>query len=78
MALRGVNLLTATTIIAEIGDLQRFATAPRIENDACIPLVAGRDFDDNQFAELASLTRYSPVRDIVTNPVPVAIDVTRA
>jgi uncharacterized OsmC-like protein len=36
------------------------------------------DFDDNQLAELASLTRYSPVRDIVSNPVPVAIDVTRA
>ncbi len=36
------------------------------------------DFDDNQLAELASLTRYSPVRDIVTNPVPVAIDLTRA
>ena len=28
MALRGVNLLTATTIVAEIGDLQRFASAP--------------------------------------------------
>jgi uncharacterized OsmC-like protein len=36
------------------------------------------DFDDNQLAELASLTRYSPVRDIVSNPVPVAIDLARA
>ena len=36
------------------------------------------DLDDDQVAELASLTRYSPVRDIVSNPVPVAIDVTRA
>jgi len=36
------------------------------------------DFDDEQLAELASLTRYSPVRDIVNNPVPVAIDVARA
>jgi uncharacterized OsmC-like protein len=36
------------------------------------------DFDDDQLAELASLTRYSPVRDIVSNPVPVAIDVARA
>lgn len=27
MALRGVNLLTATTIVAEIGDLRRFASA---------------------------------------------------
>jgi uncharacterized OsmC-like protein len=39
--------------------------------------VAG-DFDDNQLAELESLTRFSPVRDIVSNPVPVAIDVARA
>jgi uncharacterized OsmC-like protein len=34
-------------------------------------------FDDEQLAELASLTRYSPVRDIVSNPVPVTIDVAR-
>lgn len=30
MALRGVNLLTATTIVAEIGDLHRFANAPQL------------------------------------------------
>jgi Transposase IS116/IS110/IS902 family len=30
MALRGVNLLTATTEVAEIGDLQRFASAPQL------------------------------------------------
>jgi hypothetical protein len=36
------------------------------------------DFDDAQLAELASLTRFSPVRDIVANPVPVALDVVRA
>ncbi|WUR11599.1 IS110 family transposase [[Empedobacter] haloabium] len=29
MALRGVNLLTAATVMAEIGDLHRFATAPQ-------------------------------------------------
>jgi uncharacterized OsmC-like protein len=39
---------------------------------------AAGDFDDDQLAELARLTRYSPVRDIVSNPVPLAIDVTRA
>jgi uncharacterized OsmC-like protein len=39
--------------------------------------VAG-DLDDDQLAELAGLTRYSPVRDMVSNPVPVAIDVARA
>jgi uncharacterized OsmC-like protein len=36
------------------------------------------DLDDDQLAELAGLVRYSPVRDIVSNPVPVEIDVTRA
>ena len=30
MALRGINLLTATTIVAEIGDLRRFASAPQL------------------------------------------------
>jgi uncharacterized OsmC-like protein len=39
--------------------------------------VAG-DFDDDQLAELATLARFSPVRDTVANPVRVAIDVARA
>lgn len=39
---------------------------------------ASGDFDDEQLAELARLTGYSPVLDIVRNPVPVAIDVVRA
>ena len=43
-----------------------------------VTITATGDFDDDQFAELADLTRYSPVRDIVSNPVPVAIDLTRA
>jgi transposase len=30
MALRGVSLLTATTIVAEVGDLKRFASAPQL------------------------------------------------
>lgn len=30
MALRGVNLLTATTVVAEIGDLKRFSSAPQL------------------------------------------------
>lgn len=30
MALRGVNLLTAVTVVAEIGDLKRFASAPQL------------------------------------------------
>jgi uncharacterized OsmC-like protein len=43
-----------------------------------VSIKASGDLDDNQLAELASLTRYSPVRDIVSNPVPVAIDLVRA
>ncbi len=38
----------------------------------------GGDFTDDQLAELASLTRFSPVPDMVVNPVPVDIDVVRA
>ena len=30
LALRGVSLLTATTIVAEIGDLRRFGSAPQL------------------------------------------------
>ena len=30
MALRGINRLTATTVVAEIGDLRRFANAPQL------------------------------------------------
>ena len=30
MALRGVSLLAATTVMAEIGDLHRFACAPQL------------------------------------------------
>ena len=40
-------------------------------------LRATGDFDDDQLAELAGLTRYSPVRDTVSNPVPVAIEIER-
>jgi uncharacterized OsmC-like protein len=42
-----------------------------------VTIKATGDFDDTQLAELTSLIRYSPVRDIVSNPVPVAVDVTR-
>ena len=30
MALRGVSLLTAVTVVAEIGDLRRFSNAPQL------------------------------------------------
>ena len=43
-----------------------------------VTLTVGGDLDDDQIAEIAGLARYSPVRDVVTNPVPVAVEVTRA
>jgi uncharacterized OsmC-like protein len=39
--------------------------------------VAG-ELDDDQLAEIADLTRFSPVRDTVANPVDVDVDVFRA
>jgi uncharacterized OsmC-like protein len=42
-----------------------------------VAITATGDFDDGQFDELVGLTRYSPVRDIVTTPLPVAIQMTR-
>jgi uncharacterized OsmC-like protein len=42
-----------------------------------VTVTAKGDFDDSQFAELVSLSRYSPVRDSVVNPVAVDIDVVR-
>jgi uncharacterized OsmC-like protein len=77
LALEGVE----TTIHGDL-DLRGFLgldsdVRPGYEQIQVAIKVAG-DFDDDQFAELASLIRYSPVRDIVSNPVPVAIDVARA
>lgn len=43
-----------------------------------VAVTAKGNFTDDQFAELAGLSRYSPVRDSVANPVDVAIDVARA
>lgn len=81
-AARGIALDGVETTIEGDLDLHGFlgldsSVRPGYEQIRITIAVAG-DFDDNQFAELASLTRYSPVRDIVSNPVPVAIDVTRA
>lgn len=42
-----------------------------------VGITAVGDFDDSQFAELTDLTRYSPVRDSVSQPVAVTIDVAR-
>jgi len=81
-AARGIALDGVETTIQGDLDLHGFLgldsnVRPGYEQIQVTINVAG-DFDDDQFAEIASLIRYSPVRDIVSNPVPVAIDVTRA
>ena len=81
-AARGIALDGLETTIQGDLDLRGFlgldsSVRPAYEQIR-VTITAAGDFDDDQLAELASLTRYSPVRDIVSNPVPVAIDVTRA
>jgi uncharacterized OsmC-like protein len=81
-AARGIALDGLETTIEGDLDLHGFLAMdadvrPGFGQIRAIIKVTG-DFDDKQLAELASLTRYSPVRDIVANPVPVAIDVARA
>ena len=80
-AARGIALDGLETTIQGDLDLHGFlgldsGVRPGYEQIS-VTITAAGDFDDNQLAELASLVRYSPVRDIVSNPVPVAIDVTR-
>ena len=81
-AARGIALEGLECTIEGDADLQGFlgldeSVRPGFEN-VRVAFKATGEFDDDQLAELASLTRYSPVRDIVSNPVPVAIEVTRA
>ena len=80
-AARGIALNGLEATIEGDVDLHGFlglddAVRPGFEKIRVAFKVIG-DLDDDQLAELASLTRYSPVRDIVSNPVPVAIDVAR-
>jgi uncharacterized OsmC-like protein len=81
-AARGIALDGLEATIEGDVDVQGFlgldaSVRPGYEN-VRVAIKATGDLDDDQLAELASLVRYSPVRDIVTNPVPVAIDVARA
>ncbi len=80
-AARGIALDGLEATIEGDVDLRGFlglddAVRPGYENIQ-VAFKATGDFDDDQLAELASLARYSPVRDIVSNPVPVGIDVAR-
>ena len=81
-AARGITVDALDCVIEGDLDLQGFlgldsTTRPGYEQIR-VTLTAAGDFDDDQFAELTSLTRFSPVRDIVTNPVPVDVQVARA
>jgi uncharacterized OsmC-like protein len=81
-AARGIALDGLEATIEGDVDVQGFlgldaSVRPGYEN-LRVTIKATGDFDDDQLAELASLVHYSPVRDIVANPVPVAIDVARA
>ena len=81
-AARGIALEGLECTIEGDVDLQGFlgldeSVRPGFEN-VRVAFKATGDFDDEQLAELASLARYSPVRDIVSNPVPVAVEVARA
>jgi uncharacterized OsmC-like protein len=80
-AARGIALEGLECTVEGDADLQGFlgldeSVRPGFGN-VRVAFKATGDFDDEQLAELASLTRYSPVRDIVSNPVPVAIEVAR-
>jgi uncharacterized OsmC-like protein len=80
-AARGIALEGLECTVEGDVDLQGFlgldeSVRPGYES-VRVAFKATGDFDDNELAELASLARYSPVRDIVSNPVPVAIDVAR-
>ena len=81
-AARGIALQGLECTVQGDLDVQGFLgldsdVRPGYEQIRVVIKVAG-DLDDHQMAELAGLTRFSPVRDVVTNPVAVAIDVVRA
>ena len=81
-AARGIALQGLECTIEGDADLQGFlgldeTVRPGFQQIR-VAFKAEGDFDDEQLAELARLANYSPVRDTVSNPVPVAIEVTRA
>jgi uncharacterized OsmC-like protein len=81
-AARGIALEGLECTVEGDADLQGFlglddAVRPGFQQIR-VAFKATGDFDDAELAELARLTSYSPVRDTVSNPVPVAIEVSRA
>ena len=81
-AARGIALEGLECTVEGDADLQGFlgldeAVRPGFQQIR-LAFKATGDFDDDELAELARLASYSPVRDTVSNPVPVAIEVSRA
>jgi uncharacterized OsmC-like protein len=81
-AARGIVLAGVETTVHGDLDVQGFlgldaAVRPGYEQIQVSVKVAG-DLDDAQLAQIESMTRFSPVRDTVVNPVPVAVEVARA
>src|SRR5262249_10295692 len=81
-AARGIELEGLECTIEGDVDLRGFlglaeGVRPGYENIR-LTLSAAGDLGDDQLATLAELTRFSPIRDTVNNPVPVAIEVVRA
>jgi uncharacterized OsmC-like protein len=81
-AARGIVLDSLECAIEADVDLQGFlgldATVRPGFQQIRVAFAVSGDFGDEQLAELSRLTSFSPVRDIVSNPVPVAIDLIRA
>ena len=80
-AARGIALESLECTVHGDVDLRGFlglddAVRPGFQ-EIRVSIIATGDFDDSQFADLVSLTRFSPVRDSVFDPVPVVIDVAR-
>lgn len=80
-AARGVALTAVECVVDGDVDLRGFlgldpAVRPGFDQIRVAVTLAG-DFDDSQFAELTELSRFSPVRDSIAHPVPVAVSVAR-
>ena len=69
MALQGLECTVQATWTCRGSSVWAATSAPATSRSRS-PSRSTGDFDDDQLAEIASLTRYSPVRDTVTNPVP--------
>lgn len=80
-AARGIRLQGIACTVGGDVDLRGFlgldtAVRPGFEQIRVVITLTG-DFNDAQFAELTDLSRFSPVRDSITRPVPVSIEVSR-